>query len=74
MKTKDNKVTITQSFDWKEAASVEELQEALKPFGIHVYDDPMLDGTDSYGFVFSDHKLSKAELNKIANRFEDEDE
>jgi len=49
-------------YDWKESPSVEDLQKALRPFGVFVADDPIFEGQDSHGFLFSDLKLTKAEL------------
>jgi hypothetical protein len=54
------------AWDWKDHPSKEELRAALKPFGVFVEDHPGCEGTDTIGYVFSDRKLTKAELAEIA--------
>ncbi len=51
-------------YDWKERPETEELKRELRKFGVFVYDSPGCEGTDSYGFVFSNKKLTKEELRK----------
>lgn len=53
-------------WDWKSGPSAKDLQAALKPFGLHVYADPNCEGSDSFGFIISDAKLSKKDLDKIS--------
>jgi len=36
-------------WDWKASMPVEQLKE----IGIHVYPDPMTEGSDTYGYIFS---------------------
>lgn len=50
------------SFDWKVTPGSDDLTKALAPFGVFVYDDPSCEGTDSYGFVFSDRPLTDTDL------------
>lgn len=57
------------SWDWKSGPEIEELEAALEPFGIHVYEDPMCEGQDAYGYILSDKPLSKKELEDIGNRY-----
>ena len=54
------------SYDWKELPTVDELRKVLKPFGVYVYSDPDLDGSDMYGFIFSDVPLSKKALKEMS--------
>jgi hypothetical protein len=42
--------------------SLEELQEALDPFGISVEEDPSCAGQDSSGFIFSNRPLTNNEI------------
>lgn len=57
--------TTTVSYDWKDTAGAgDEFRAALKKFGIYVYDMPSMDGSDTYGYILSDCKLTKAEIAK----------
>lgn len=49
-------------YDWKERPETDELRRTLRKFGVFVYDSPGCEGTDSYGFVFSNKKLTRKEL------------
>ncbi len=53
-------------WDWKACPDVEQLEKALGPFGIHVYDDPAYEGADAFGFIFSDKELDDDELMTLA--------
>jgi hypothetical protein len=68
-----NKKYSVITYDWKDSPSLEQLQSALEPFGVLVYEDPSVAGSDSYGFVFSNKKLTNQDLEEIGSRFEDED-
>lgn len=68
-------------WDWKSCPVLEELRETLAPFGIRVYEDPMVEGSDYYGFIFSDRDLSPKEIREASEEYnecslgsEDEDE
>lgn len=66
------KPTITKiGWDWKSNPSLEELSEALEPFGIFVYENPQCEGTDAFGYIFSDVELDDDELETAA---EEQDE
>lgn len=54
------------SWDWKESPQLEELQELLQPFGVFVTDHPACEGSDSYGYIFSNRPLTKKELKEAA--------
>lgn len=54
------------SYDWKETPTKESLRKALEQFGVHVYDNPACEGSDSYGFVFSGAPMTKGDLEKWA--------
>lgn len=49
-------------YDWKDSPSLSDFKALLKPFGIHVYESPEMDGSDMYGFIFSDKTLTKKEI------------
>jgi len=60
-------------WDWKSRPELDELQDALKPFGLHVYEDPDSEGSDWFGYVISDKALDKAELEAVSKtQYEDE--
>ena len=50
------------SWDWKSNPDIEELQQALEPFGISVYENPQSEGSDSFGYIFSETELDEEEL------------
>lgn len=60
-----DKVVSQISWDWKDCPDLEDLQDALEPFGIRVYRDPFTEGSDTYGFILSKEPLNKHELRKI---------
>ena len=54
------------SADWKDPdALVIGFHEACKNFGLHMYYDPEYQGSDTYGIVISDCKLTTKQLNKL---------
>jgi hypothetical protein len=53
-------------WDWKSGPSAEDLQKALKPFGLRVYNDLNCEGSDCFAFIISDTALSKKALYKIS--------
>lgn len=46
--------------DWKEfsEAALAQWKRAVKAFGIQVYRDPRCQGSDQFGFILSNRKLS----------------
>jgi len=54
------------SWDWKGQPELDELQEALEPFGVRVYADPACEGSDSFGYIFSSEELTSDELSEIS--------
>ena len=50
-------------FDWK-GSGIPEFKKAIKAFGLHLYTDPTMDGSDMYGFILSDQKLTKKQIKK----------
>lgn len=57
-------------WDWKSCPKLDDLKEALEPLGVFVTEDPRTEGSDYFGFIFSDHVLTEEELKKLE---EDED-
>ena len=54
--------------DYKDVEGIlDELKKALKKFGINMYDDPSVEGSDSYQFYLSKEKLSKKQLEAISD-------
>lgn len=41
---------------------VEEFERALKNFGLFMYEDPNWKGTDQYGFIVSNEKLTDEQI------------
>ena len=58
------------SWDWRSSPDFEELQEALEPLGVFVFEDPGTEGSDQYGYIFSNENLTKEELEEIGERYE----
>jgi hypothetical protein len=52
-------------WDWKSSPDVSELQQALRPFGIVVTADPRCEGSDQYGYLFSNRPLTREELSDV---------
>lgn len=49
--------------DWKDIDGlIESFEEALKEFGIHMYQDPTLEGSDTYGFLLSSVEMTDEEI------------
>lgn len=55
------------SWDWKAGPSLADLRAALEPLGVFVYEDPSLEGSDSYGYIFSNSPLTDEMLNVIGD-------
>jgi hypothetical protein len=53
------------SWDWKTGPSREDLEAALKPFGILVYQDPTLVGSDCFSYILTNEPLTLADLREI---------
>ena len=55
--------------DYKDIEGIlEELKKALKKFGINMYEDPSVEGSDSYQFYLTKEKLTKKQLNEISDK------
>lgn len=57
-------------WDFKSRPELEELQEALEPLGVFVFEDPYTEGSDSLGYIFSNENLTEEELEEIGERYE----
>ena len=53
-------------WDWKEKP-YEELEEILEELGVFMYNTPSQDGSDQYGFIFSDKPLTEEDVERIDN-------
>lgn len=55
------------SADYKDTPGlIEEMKRALHTFGINMYEDPRFAGSDTYSFYLTKEKLSKKQINDIA--------
>jgi hypothetical protein len=61
----------TIAFDWKESTEsvAEQLKPLLKEFGVYVYDNPATEGSDEVGLLFSDHELTRDQINEICEDY-----
>lgn len=58
--------TLTRaSWDWKQPPDLSKLRQALEPLGIYVYEDPFWDGSDAFGFIFSQIALDQDDVDRI---------
>ncbi len=56
--------------DWKDIDGlVERLKNALKKFGVNMYDDPRSEGSDMYSFILTKSNLSKKDLLELAKNW-----
>lgn len=52
--------------DWKDTNDlIAEFKKAIEKLGGRVYLDPTCEGTDAYGFIVSDKKLTRSEIKEI---------
>ena len=56
-------------WDWKEQMPVEQLKE----IGIYVYPDPMTEGSDTYGYIFSREPLTPEDYRELVKGYIDEE-
>lgn len=68
MKDMTNHAITFINFDWKSQPSPKEWQAALAPFGVFVYQDPDCEGSDSYGYIFSNKKLTREEIAEATSK------
>lgn len=60
------KSQVFLNWDWKESPDLDKLAK-LKDLGVFVYEDPALEGSDSFGFIFSNKELTKKEVKDISD-------
>ena len=61
--------------DWKDIDGLlTGFEKALENFGLFMYEDPNWEGTDQYGFVVSNEKLTDEQVRKLCIEDEDEEE
>ncbi|MFA6335818.1 MAG: hypothetical protein WCX48_09780 [Bacteroidales bacterium] len=57
------------SADWKDIDNkgglIEQFVKAFRSYGLHIYQDSELEGTDMYGFIVSDQKLTKKQIKEL---------
>ena len=55
--------------DYKDMVGlIEEIEEQLENFGLFVYDDPAMEGSDMYGLIISNQKLSEKKLQDLSDK------
>jgi hypothetical protein len=68
-KTKKSELVATDLLvEYGDPLEFEQLQQALKPFGLTVIVDPACEGSDTNGYIISNRKLTRAELKEWAER------
>lgn len=55
-------------WDWKSSPSLEDLRKALAPLGVTVTEHPACEGSDTFGYIFSNRPLTKEELDEAASQ------
>lgn len=58
----DEKTVTELGWSWNLRPDLEDLKEALAPFGLHVYEDPQWDGTSYTNYLIASEPLSAEEL------------
>lgn len=58
---------ICIQWDWKESPDLEKLKK-MEELGVFVYEDPTMDGSDSYSFIFSTKKLTPDEIKEFGKK------
>ena len=53
------------TYDWKQGGCEEEYEVALKEFGLHMVEDPVMEGSDQYGYFITKKVPTKDELKAI---------
>lgn len=54
--------------DWKDInGMIEEFEKALTALGLHIYDDPVMEGSDTYGFYISNQELTPEQIQDHSN-------
>lgn len=66
------RITSAISFDWKDSPEVEDIQEALKPFGVFVYENPTFEADDCYCVIFTRRELNEEQLAGLTSDVIDE--
>jgi len=57
-----DKVTIVTA-DWKDIDGLANaFKKAIRKLGAHIYNHPDFEGSDTYGFIVSDKKLSRKKI------------
>ena len=59
-------------WSWRGRPYLDDLREALQPFGLFVYEHPGYENMDQFGYLVSDCELSEAELKEIQREFWDD--
>lgn len=59
------KKVVEVGWDWKHLVTAEDLRDSLAQLGVFVYDNPMYEGSDAVGLLFSDYELTQEELDNI---------
>jgi hypothetical protein len=55
--------------DWKDINGlVEQFQSVIEQFGLNIIEDPIYEGSDTFGFIISDEPIDEI---KEGSRFED---
>lgn len=72
MEGSDEEPTWTALYlDYKEPPTLDQLKAALGPFGIHVYEDPTQQFTDTFGYIFSNMALTDEKIKELCEWDED---
>lgn len=70
----DNDVQFV-SADWKDTDElINGFKDSITHFGLFVYDDPAMEGSDQFGFVVSKVQLTDEQLEKLCGLDIDDDD
>ena len=61
--------------DWKDTEGlIDGFEKALENFGLFMYSDPEMDGSDEYAFVISNEQLTESQISKLCGCDDDPDD
>jgi hypothetical protein len=63
---KEYEIIANPAFDWKEISerAIEEFEKVIGELGGYMYDDPMFEGSDTYGFIVSKKEMDYNAIQK----------
>ena len=64
-----NRISSLICWDWNEPVPIDNIIGILESLGISVYEDPTMDGSTCYSYIFSNEKLTADEIRNISKKY-----